>query len=32
MVWLAWVSGLLTLAGVTITVLGIFNASLLHLP
>ena len=32
MVWLAWVSGVLTLAGVVITVLGIFNASLLHLP
>ncbi len=32
MVWLVWVSGLLTLAGIAITVLGIFNASLLHLP
>jgi hypothetical protein len=32
MIWLAWVSGLLTLAGIAITVLGIFDASLLHLP
>jgi uncharacterized iron-regulated membrane protein len=32
MVWLAWVSCLLTLAGIAITALGIFNASLLHLP
>ena len=32
MVWLAWISGVLTLAGVAITALGIFNASLLHLP
>jgi len=32
MVWLAWISGVLTLAGIAITALGIFNASLLHLP
>ena len=32
MIWLAWISGVLTLAGIAITVLGIFDASLLHLP
>jgi uncharacterized protein DUF4337 len=32
MMALAWVSGILTLAGVAITTLGIFNASLLPLP
>ena len=31
-IWLAWISGILTLAGIAITALGIFNASLLHLP
>jgi hypothetical protein len=29
---LAWISGLLTLAGITITALGIFTPHLLHLP
>jgi hypothetical protein len=29
---LAWISGLLTLAGITITALGIFMPHLLHLP
>jgi len=32
MVWLSWIAGALTLAGIGITALGIFNASLLHLP
>ena len=32
MMALAWISGILTLAGVGITTLGIFNASLLPLP
>jgi hypothetical protein len=29
---LAWVSGLLTLAGIAMTALGIFAPHLLHLP
>jgi hypothetical protein len=29
---LAWISGLLTLAGITMTALGIFVPHLLHLP
>ena len=32
MVWLAWVSGILTLAGIAVTVLGIFSPHLLPLP
>jgi Domain of unknown function (DUF4337) len=32
MIVLAWISGLLTLAGVAITALGIFTPHLLHLP
>jgi Domain of unknown function (DUF4337) len=32
MVWLAWVSGMLTLAGIAVTALGIFNPHLLPLP
>jgi hypothetical protein len=32
MVWLAWISGILTLAGIAVTVLGIFNPHLLPLP
>ena len=32
MIWLAYVSGVLALAGIAITALGLFNASLLHLP
>jgi len=32
MVWLAWISGALTLAGIAITALGIFNPHLLPLP
>jgi len=32
MIWLAWVSGALTLAGIAITVLGLFNPHLLPLP
>jgi hypothetical protein len=32
MMALAWISGILTLAGIGITTLGIFNASLLPLP
>ena len=31
MIWLAWIAGALTLCGIAITALGIFNASLLHL-
>jgi hypothetical protein len=32
MVWLAWISGVLTLAGIAVTVLGIFSPHLLPLP
>ena len=32
MIWLAWVSGILTLTGIAITALGIFNPHLLPLP
>ena len=32
MIWLAWVSGALTLAGIAITALGLFNPHLLPLP
>src|SRR6201991_2681147 len=32
MIGLAWISGLLTLAGLTFTVLGVFAPHLLHLP
>jgi hypothetical protein len=32
MVWLAWVSGVLTLTGIAITALGIFNPHILPLP
>jgi hypothetical protein len=32
MVWLAWISGVLTLAGIAVTALGIFNPHLLPLP
>jgi hypothetical protein len=32
MIWLAWISGILTLTGIAITALGIFNPHLLHLP
>ena len=32
MVWLAWISGALTLAGIAVTALGIFNPHLLPLP
>jgi hypothetical protein len=32
MIWLAWVSGLLTLAGIAMTALGIFSPHILHLP
>src|SRR5579859_5423349 len=32
MIWLAWVSGVLTLAGIAVTALGIFNPHLLPLP
>ena len=32
MIWLAWISGVLTLAGIAITVLGLFNPHLLPLP
>ena len=31
-IWLAWISGLLTLAGVAVTALGLFSPHLLHLP
>ena len=32
MIWLAWVSGVLTLAGIAVTALGIFSPHLLPLP
>jgi hypothetical protein len=32
MIWLAWISGVLTLAGIAVTALGIFNPHLLPLP
>ena len=32
MVWLAWISGVLTLAGIAVTAFGIFNPHLLPLP
>ena len=32
MIWLAWISGVLTLTGIAVTVLGIFNPHLLPLP
>jgi hypothetical protein len=32
MIWLSWVSGILTLAGIAMTALGIFSPHLLHLP
>src|ERR1700744_2009111 len=32
MIWLAWISGFLTVAGIAITVLGIFSPHLLPLP
>jgi hypothetical protein len=32
MVWLAWISGILTVAGIAVTVLGIFSPHLLPLP
>jgi len=32
MIWLSWVSGILTLAGIAMTALGIINPHLLHLP
>ena len=32
MIWLAWISGALTLAGIAVTALGIFSPHILHLP
>ena len=32
MIWLSWVSGILTLAGIVMTGLGVFSPHLLHLP
>ena len=32
MIWLAWISGILTVAGIAVTVLGIFSPHLLPLP
>jgi hypothetical protein len=32
MVWLAWISGILTVAGIVVTALGIFSPHLLPLP
>jgi hypothetical protein len=32
MIWLSWISGILTLAGIVMTALGIFSPHLLHLP
>jgi len=32
MIWLAWISGVLTLAGIAVTALGLFNPHLLPLP
>ena len=32
MVWLAWISGVLTLAGIAVTAFGIYNPHLLPLP
>jgi hypothetical protein len=32
MIWLAWISGVLTVAGIAVTALGIFNPHLLPLP